>query len=116
MATRRAGLISSPAKAAKLRASTRMDSTREAVPDTSRARGAGGHAEGLLGEVKLVGEGGVLVDQVLVLGVVECLLTLELVDLVPHGLVVAVIFGGMDGLRRELEVVRAGGVVLGVAS
>ena len=51
-----------------------------------KARGAGGRAEGRLGDVELVREGGVLINEVLALGGGEGVITLEIVNLVTHAL------------------------------
>ena len=63
---------------------------------TPKARGAGGRADGLLGDVKLVREGGVLIDEVLALGFGESKITLEIIKLVAHALHRAVVLAGGD--------------------
>ena len=67
------------------------------MASTPKARSASGRADGLFGDVKLVREGGVLIDEVLALGLGEGEITVEIVELVAHALHHAVVLvgGGM---------------------
>ena len=77
------------------------------MASTPKARGAGGRAEGRLGDVELVREGGILVNEVLALGGRKGLLTEEIIDLVTHALHHAVVLVGGGMPRRAFGGARA---------